>query len=93
MAKLTHVQASASEENMAPHATADEPPQPILTKHELPADKAKYIVTKPELEECLKKVFGSGVEFDVSVSPVQRIHRPEETKKQGGAEWLFSVQG
>lgn len=54
---------------MAPATSAqrDDGSQRTLSKHELPADKAKYIVTKPEMEEFLKRTFGARGDFDVSV--------------------------
>lgn len=60
---------------MAPDATPQGEAQPTLRKHEIPADKAKYIVTKPEMEEFLKKTFGAGVEFNVSVRQTATPHR------------------
>ena len=60
---------------MAPHiSTAQDvqnPYQPAsLTKFEIPAHQAKYIVTAPEMQEFLQRIFGAGLDFNVSV----RLH-------------------
>ena len=53
---------------MAPKATpAQGEAEPTLTKHELPTAKAQYIVDKSEMEKLLKKTFGAGIGFHVSV--------------------------
>lgn len=44
------------------------PAPAALTKHEIPAHQAKYLVKKTELEEFLQKTFGAGLNFNVSVS-------------------------
>ena len=59
-------------QNMAPRAPTPpaqraETQAPALAKFELPADQAKYVVHKPEMEEFLTKTFGAGLDFNVSV--------------------------
>lgn len=59
---------------MAPRgtATAQGESQPTLTKHELPAHKATYVIHQADMEELLKKTFGAGLDFNVSVSQADR---------------------
>ena len=57
---------------MAPRTStaqpAESPYQPAsLTKYEIPAHQAKYIVTAPEMEKFLQRTFGSGLDFNISV--------------------------
>ena len=48
--------------------TAETPYQPAsLTRYEMPAHQAKYIVTAPEMEEFLQRTFGAGLNFNISV--------------------------
>lgn len=55
-----------------------------LTKHELPAHQAKYLVTKDKMEEFLQGILGAGRDFNVSVS--QRKNRMErESSKRSVA--------
>ena len=57
---------------MAPRTSAAQPAgtpyQPAsLTKYEIPAHQAMYIVTAPEMEKLLQRTFGSGLDFNISV--------------------------
>ena len=61
---------------MAPRATVQDESQRPLTKHELPADKTTYIVRRTDMEELLKKTFGAGLDFNVSVRQTDKPTTP-----------------
>ena len=75
-------QASLTAAQKGAEATAS-PPTTALTKHELPAHQAKYLVKKTEMEEFLQKTFGAGLDFNVSVSKEKEPERKRKEREPG----------